>query len=77
MSGISRKLPENERTRLKKILKQVVPEDSGVIVHHQDSPGPDARVVENAPQGLLEIRRSKRLGQVVGGKHRSSGLILQ
>jgi ribonuclease E len=32
MSGISRKLPENERTRLKKILKQVVPEDSGVIV---------------------------------------------
>jgi ribonuclease E len=32
MSGISRKLPENERTRLKKILKQVVPEDSAVIV---------------------------------------------
>ncbi len=32
MSGISRKLPENERARLKKILKQVVPEDSGVIV---------------------------------------------
>jgi ribonuclease E len=32
MSGISRKLPEGERTRLKKILKQVVPEDSGVIV---------------------------------------------
>jgi ribonuclease E len=32
MSGISRKLPENERTRLKKILKEVVPEDSAVIV---------------------------------------------
>ncbi|HEX6196416.1 MAG TPA: Rne/Rng family ribonuclease [Jiangellaceae bacterium] len=32
MSGISRKLPENERNRLKKILKQVVPEDAGVIV---------------------------------------------
>ena len=32
MSGISRKLPETERTRLKKILKQVVPEDSAVIV---------------------------------------------
>jgi ribonuclease E len=32
MSGISRKLPENERTRLKKILKQVVPDDSAVIV---------------------------------------------
>ncbi|MGH8775863.1 MAG: Rne/Rng family ribonuclease, partial [Jiangellaceae bacterium] len=32
MSGISRKLPDTERTRLKKILKEVVPEDSGVIV---------------------------------------------
>jgi ribonuclease E len=32
MTGISRKLPENERTRLKAILKQVVPEDAGVII---------------------------------------------
>ena len=32
MSGISRKLPDNERTRLKQILKQLVPEDAGVIV---------------------------------------------
>jgi len=32
MTGISRKLPENERTRLKAILKKVVPEEAGVIV---------------------------------------------
>lgn len=32
MMGISRKLPDRERTRLKKILKQVVPAGSGVIV---------------------------------------------
>ena len=32
MTGISRKLPDNERTRLKSILKKVVPEDAGVIV---------------------------------------------
>ncbi|MDX6224889.1 MAG: ribonuclease, partial [Frankiales bacterium] len=32
MTGISRKLPENERTRLKSILKQVMPEGAGVIV---------------------------------------------
>ena len=32
MNGISRKLPETERTRLKKILKEVLPEDAGVIV---------------------------------------------
>ena len=32
MTGISRKLPDNERTRLKKIMRQVIPEDAGVIV---------------------------------------------
>jgi ribonuclease E len=32
MSGISRKLPDTERSRLKQILKQLVPEDAGVIV---------------------------------------------
>lgn len=32
MNGISRKLPESERTRLKKILKDILPEDASVIV---------------------------------------------
>ncbi|MEL0626601.1 Rne/Rng family ribonuclease [Salinibacterium amurskyense] len=32
MSGISRKLPDTERSRLKKILKGVLPENVGVIV---------------------------------------------
>ncbi len=32
LTGISRKLPDTERSRLKKILRQVVPEDAGVIV---------------------------------------------
>ena len=32
MTGISRKLPDRERVRLKNILKQVVPENGGVIV---------------------------------------------
>ncbi|WFN91134.1 Rne/Rng family ribonuclease [Arcanobacterium wilhelmae] len=32
MTGISRKLPERERARLKKILKEIVPGDHGVIV---------------------------------------------
>ncbi|MGO1166884.1 MAG: Rne/Rng family ribonuclease [Janibacter sp.] len=32
MTGISRKLPDTERSRLKSILKQVVPDSSGVIV---------------------------------------------
>ena len=32
MSGISRRLPEQERSRLKTILKGLIPEDAGVIV---------------------------------------------
>ncbi|HWH29416.1 MAG TPA: Rne/Rng family ribonuclease, partial [Mycobacteriales bacterium] len=32
MTGISRKLPEKERDRLKSILKKVVPDDAGVII---------------------------------------------
>ena len=32
MTGISRKLPDTERTRLKQILKEVMPENAGVIV---------------------------------------------
>jgi len=32
VTGISRKLPDTERSRLKKILKEVVPQEAGVIV---------------------------------------------
>jgi len=32
MTGISRKLPDKERTRLKQILRRVMPENAGVIV---------------------------------------------
>ncbi len=32
MTGISRKLPDTERTRLKQILKKVAPEEGGIIV---------------------------------------------
>ena len=32
MSGISKRLPEEERTRLKSILKSLIPEEAGVIV---------------------------------------------
>ncbi|MGR6962991.1 Rne/Rng family ribonuclease [Geodermatophilus sp. URMC 61] len=32
MTGISRKLPDTERQRLKDVLKKIVPEDAGVII---------------------------------------------
>ena len=32
MTGISRKLPDTERARLKKIMRQIIPDEAGVIV---------------------------------------------
>ena len=32
VTGISRKLPDTERNRLKKLLREVIPADAGVIV---------------------------------------------
>ena len=45
MTGISRKLPDTERSRLKKILKRVMPDDAGVIVR---------TAAEGAPEEALE-----------------------
>jgi ribonuclease E len=45
MTGISRKLPENERSRLKTVLRRVMPEDAGVIVR---------TAAEGAPEEALE-----------------------
>jgi ribonuclease E len=45
MTGISRKLPDNERSRLKGILKRVMPEGAGVIVRTAS---------EGAPEDALE-----------------------
>lgn len=45
MTGISRKLPDSERSRLKSILKRVMPEDAGVIVRTAS---------EGAPEDALE-----------------------
>jgi len=63
-TGISRKLPENERRRLKDVLKRVVPEDAGVIIRtasegiSEDELGRDVRrlqaqwqVIQDKTQG--------------------------
>ena len=62
MTGISRKLPDTERTRLKQILKQVMPEGAGVIVR-------------TAAEGASEEELAPRCvpaGRAVGG-HRAQG----
>ena len=44
MSGISRRLPEPERVRLKSILKAIVPEEAGVIVRTAAEGTSDAEI---------------------------------
>lgn len=44
MSGISRRLPEPERARLKSILKTIVPEEAGVIVRTAAEGTSDAEI---------------------------------
>jgi ribonuclease E len=51
MTGISRKLPDTERNRLKQILKQVMPEDAGVIVR-------------TAAEGATEEELSRDVGRL-------------
>ena len=48
MTGISRKLPDTERHRLKSILKKIVPEDAGVIIR---------TAAEGASRGGTDPRR--------------------
>ncbi|EHY90946.1 Rne/Rng family ribonuclease [Saccharomonospora azurea] len=59
-TGISRKLPENERRRLKDILKRIVPEDAGVIIRtasegvSEEELGRDVRRLEAQWQVIKE-----------------------
>ena len=56
-AGISRKLPDTERTRLRSILKKITPEDAGVIVR---------TAAEGASEDEL-ARDITRLAGAVGG----------
>ena len=65
MTGISRKLPENERNRLKEILKRVMPEDAGVIVR---------TAAEGAPEDALEqdVQRLTALWEDISSSNKST-----
>ncbi|TCO50775.1 translation initiation factor IF-2 N-terminal domain-containing protein [Actinocrispum wychmicini] len=70
-TGISRKLPENERRRLKDILKRIVPEDAGVIIRtasegiSEDELARDVRrlqaqwqVIKDKAEGSDEVKKA-------------------
>ena len=66
MTGISRKLPENERTRLKAILKKVVPEDAGVIVRTAAEGASEEEIA-------ADVRRLQAQWEVIKTKGASGG----
>ncbi|HKR48585.1 MAG TPA: translation initiation factor IF-2 N-terminal domain-containing protein [Pseudonocardiaceae bacterium] len=65
-TGISRKLPDTERKRLKEVLKRIVPEDAGVIIR-------------TASEGVSEeelardVRRLQAQWEVIQNKSGSTG----
>ena len=66
MSGISRRLPDQERSRLKGILKNLIPEDAGVIVRTAS---------EGATEEELErdVTRLKAQWEDIDAKSKESG----
>lgn len=63
MLGISRKLPENERLRLKNLLKEIVPKDSGVIVRTAAEGASEEQLrddVERLTKQWKEIQRKEQ-----------------
>nr|WP_324612872.1 Rne/Rng family ribonuclease [Streptomyces specialis] len=65
MTGISRKLPDTERARLKQILKKIVPEDAGVIVRTAAEGASEdelTRDVERLQAQWAEIQKKAKKG---------------
>jgi ribonuclease E len=65
LSGISRKLPDTERSRLKGILKRLTPEDAGVIIR---------TAAEGASEEALErdLNRLKAQWEVIDTKSKTA-----
>ncbi|WP_371152391.1 Rne/Rng family ribonuclease [Buchananella felis] len=75
MTGISRKLPVGERTRLKTILKEVVPDGAGVIVRTAAEGATDeqlredvARLQEQWEEIQAKQKKARNVPQVLRGE---------
>nr|WP_255308449.1 Rne/Rng family ribonuclease [Streptomyces marincola] len=65
MTGISRKLPDTERARLKQVLKKIVPDDAGVIVRTAAEGASEeelTRDVERLQAQWEEIKKKSKKG---------------
>ena len=72
MTGISRKLPDTERARLKTILKQIVPEDAGVIVRTAAEGASEDELRATSTGCTRSGRTSRRRRQTASARRRCS-----
>ncbi len=66
MTGISRKLPDSERARLKDILKAIVPEGAGVIIRTAAEGASEEEIAK-------DVRRLQAQWEVISGKAAGGG----
>jgi len=80
MNGISRKLPDTERARLKKILKEVLPDDAGVIVRTAAEGATEEQLtldVQRLTAQWAEIERAVETQQAPALLHSEPDLLLK
>ena len=80
MNGISRKLPDTERARLKKILKQVLPEGVGVIVRTAAEGATEEQLtndVERLTRQWERIQQQKQSGTAPQRLHAEPDLLVK
>ena len=80
MNGISRKLPDSERARLKKILQEVLPEDAGVIVRTAAEGATEEQLtldVQRLQQQWEEISKKVEKGQAPVLLHSEPDLLVK
>ena len=73
MTGISRKLPDTERTRLKGILKEVVPDTAGVIVRTAAEGASEEELRADVERLTKAWQRITEKAEAKSGKKGSSG----
>ncbi|NQX27571.1 ribonuclease E/G [Microbacteriaceae bacterium VKM Ac-2854] len=80
MNGISRKLPDTERARLKKILKEVLPENVGVIVRTAAEGATEEQLtvdVQRLTQQWASISEKVAVGQAPALLHSEPDLLIK
>ena len=76
MTGISRKLPDTERARLKSILKKIVPDDAGVIVRTAAEGASEEELTADIERLTKAWERIKSKSQLYGKKKSGAPVLL-